>query len=89
MMNITQAVFSVAITSLAMGTANPVLLGTAAIASQCPDLDTSRSVIGRLPILQDCAACGSGGGKEGSSKVSICGTQGSFADAINGAVSIW
>jgi inner membrane protein len=51
MMNITQAVFSVAITSLAMGTANPVLLGTAAIASQFPDLDTSRSAIGRLPIL--------------------------------------
>jgi hypothetical protein len=51
MMNSTQAVFSVALTSLAMGTADPVLLGTAAIASQFPDLDTSKSVIGRLPIL--------------------------------------
>jgi inner membrane protein len=51
MMNSTQAVFSVALTSLAMGTADPVLLGTAAIASQFPDLDTSRSWIGRLPPL--------------------------------------
>jgi inner membrane protein len=48
MMNSTQAVFSVALTSLAMGTADPVLLGTAAIASQFPDLDTSKSWIGRL-----------------------------------------
>jgi inner membrane protein len=51
MMNSTQAVFSVALTSLAMGTADPVLLGTAAIASQFPDLDTSKSWIGRLPPL--------------------------------------
>jgi inner membrane protein len=51
MMNSTQAVFSVALTSLAMGTADPVLLGTAAIASQFPDLDTSKSWIGRLPLL--------------------------------------
>jgi inner membrane protein len=43
MMNITQAVFSVAITSLAMGTANPGLLGTAAIASQFPDLSNSQA----------------------------------------------
>jgi inner membrane protein len=32
-----------------MGTADPVLLGTAVIASQFPDLDTSKSWIGRLP----------------------------------------
>jgi inner membrane protein len=51
MMNSTQAVFSVALTSLAMGTADPGLLGTAAIASQFPDLDTSKSWIGRLPPL--------------------------------------
>ncbi len=51
MMNSTQAVFSVALTSLAMGTADPVLLGTAAISSQLPDLDTSKSWIGRLPLL--------------------------------------
>jgi inner membrane protein len=51
MMNSTHAVFSVALTSLAMGTADPVLLGTAAIASQFPDLDTSKSWIGRLPPL--------------------------------------
>jgi inner membrane protein len=51
MMNSTQAVFSVALTSLALGTVNPLLLGTAAIASQLPDLDTSKSVIGRLPVL--------------------------------------
>lgn len=51
MMNSTQAVFSVALTSLAMGTADPVLLGTAAIASQFPDLDTSKSWLGRLPPL--------------------------------------
>jgi inner membrane protein len=51
MMNSTQAVFSVALTSLAMGTADPVLLGTAAIAAQFPDLDTSKSWLGRLPPL--------------------------------------
>jgi inner membrane protein len=51
MMNSTQAVFSVALTSLAMGTADPALLGTAAIASQFPDLDTSKSWIGRIPPL--------------------------------------
>ncbi|MFM7447593.1 MAG: metal-dependent hydrolase [Leptolyngbyaceae cyanobacterium] len=51
MMNSTQAVFSVALTSLAMGTADPMLLGTAAISSQFPDLDTSKSWISRLPPL--------------------------------------
>jgi inner membrane protein len=48
MMGITHAVFSVAFTSLGLGTANPFALVVAALASQFPDIDTSRSVIGRI-----------------------------------------
>jgi inner membrane protein len=48
MMVITHTVFSIAGTALAMGTANPVILGVAAIAAQLPDVDTSKSVPGRL-----------------------------------------
>ncbi|NJM66360.1 MAG: hypothetical protein HC851_12215 [Acaryochloris sp. RU_4_1] len=43
MMNSTQAVFSVALTSLAMGTADPVLLGTAAIS--IINLNTSGGIL--------------------------------------------
>ena len=52
MMATTQTVFSLTLTSLALGTANPVALLIAAVASQFPDIDTSKSTIGRffLPI---------------------------------------
>jgi inner membrane protein len=48
MMIATHTVFSVAITSLVMNTANPILLGLAAIAAQLPDVDTSKSTPGRI-----------------------------------------
>jgi inner membrane protein len=47
-MGITHAAFSVAIASIGLGTANPIVLGCCAIASQFPDLDTSKSTVGRL-----------------------------------------
>lgn len=52
MMSTTHMAFSVAATSLALGTANPIPLCVAAIASQLPDIDTSKSTSGRflLPI---------------------------------------
>ncbi len=52
MMAVTQTAFSLTFTSLALGTANPVALLIAAVASQFPDIDTSKSTIGRffLPI---------------------------------------
>lgn len=48
MMNLTHTALSVTVTSIALGTADPLVLGTAAIASQLPDVDTSKSVIGRV-----------------------------------------
>lgn len=48
MMNLTHTALSVTVTSIALGTADPLVLGTAAIASQLPDVDTSKSVVGRL-----------------------------------------
>jgi inner membrane protein len=48
MMAITHVAFSTSLTSLALGTANPEVLGVAALASLLPDLDTSKSLIGRL-----------------------------------------
>lgn len=48
MMVVTHTVMSVAFTSLAMGSAEPMPLLLAAIASQLPDVDTSKSVPGRL-----------------------------------------
>lgn len=48
MLTITHATLAIATTSLFMGTADPWILGTAAIASQLPDIDTSGSVPGRL-----------------------------------------
>ncbi|MDJ0903620.1 MAG: metal-dependent hydrolase [Xenococcus sp. MO_188.B8] len=52
MMAVTHTAFSLTFTSLALGTANPVALLIAAVASQFPDIDTSKSTIGRffLPI---------------------------------------
>jgi inner membrane protein len=48
MMSLTHATFSVSLTSIVLGTANFEVLGTAAIASLLPDIDTSKSFIGRL-----------------------------------------
>lgn len=48
MMATTHTVFSLTLTSLALGTANPVALLIAAIAYIFPDLDTSKSTVGRL-----------------------------------------
>ncbi|HHP7231925.1 MAG TPA: metal-dependent hydrolase [Xenococcaceae cyanobacterium] len=48
MMATTHTAFSLTLTSLALGTANPVALIIAAVASQLPDLDTSKSTIGRI-----------------------------------------
>ena len=54
MMTPTHIFFSVAMTSITTGTANLELLGVAALASLLPDIDTSKSYIGRLffPISQ-------------------------------------
>lgn len=48
MMVATHTVMSCALTSLALGTADPLVLGLAAIAAQLPDVDTSKSVPGRV-----------------------------------------
>lgn len=48
MMSLTHITLSVAITSLSLSTADPILLLSAALASQIPDIDTSRSKVGRL-----------------------------------------
>ena len=48
MMAVTHTAFSVSLTSIALGTANLEVLAIAAFASLLPDIDTSKSVIGRL-----------------------------------------
>lgn len=48
MMVVTHTVMSIALTSVAMGSADPLVLGLAAIAAQLPDVDTSKSVPGRV-----------------------------------------
>ena len=48
MMATTHTAFSLTLTSLALGTANPIALLIAAIASQLPDVDTSKSTVGRF-----------------------------------------
>lgn len=48
MMSVTHVAFSVAFTSVVMGTADPIILGVAALASQLPDVDTSRSITGQI-----------------------------------------
>lgn len=48
MLTVTHAALAIAATSLLTGTADPWVLGTAAIASQLPDIDTSGSVTGRV-----------------------------------------
>ncbi|AFY74801.1 putative membrane-bound metal-dependent hydrolase [Synechococcus sp. PCC 7502] len=47
MMSVTHAAIAACTTSLAIGTANPLVLGVAAIASQLPDIDTTKSFTGR------------------------------------------
>jgi inner membrane protein len=48
MMNLTHVALSVCVTSIALSTADPVTLGISALASQLPDVDTSKSVVGRV-----------------------------------------
>jgi len=48
MMSVTHIAFSVALTSITLGTANPEILGIAAVAALLPDIDTGKSSIGRL-----------------------------------------
>jgi inner membrane protein len=48
MMSVTHCALAVTATSLILGTADPVVLVTAALASQLPDMDTSKSVPGRI-----------------------------------------
>jgi inner membrane protein len=48
MLTVTHATLAIASTSLLMGTADPWVLGTAAISSQLPDIDTTGSVPGRI-----------------------------------------
>lgn len=54
MRSITHVLSAVAATSLCLGTSDPSLLVTGAIASQLPDMDTSKSIPGQilLPISQ-------------------------------------
>lgn len=48
MMSVTHAAIGICATSIAIGTANPFVLMTAAIGSQLPDLDTTSSFTGRI-----------------------------------------
>lgn len=48
MMSTTHAVIGASITSFALGTVDPALLGVAAAATQLPDVDTSKSIVGRI-----------------------------------------
>ncbi|KAI9132355.1 metal-dependent hydrolase [Acaryochloris sp. CCMEE 5410] len=48
MMIVTHTALSIAGTALTMGTADPVVLGAAALAAQLPDMDTSKSLPGRI-----------------------------------------
>ncbi len=46
MMIVTHTALSIAGTALTMGTADPVVLGAAALAAQLSDMDTSKSLPG-------------------------------------------
>lgn len=48
MMTPTHMTFSVVVASIGLATANPIVLSVSAIASLFPDIDTSKSMIGRL-----------------------------------------
>ncbi|MEQ8960030.1 MAG: metal-dependent hydrolase, partial [Coleofasciculus sp. C2-GNP5-27] len=54
MMGLTHAVISAAATSLILQSADPVVLGTAVLTSQLPDIDTTDSAIGSMffPLAQ-------------------------------------
>lgn len=47
-MSVTHIAFSVALTSITLGTANPEILGIAAVAALLPDIDTGKSSLGRI-----------------------------------------
>jgi inner membrane protein len=48
MMSVTHAALAIATTAIGLGTADPYVLATAALASQLPDIDTTESFSGRL-----------------------------------------
>lgn len=48
MMSVTHAALAIAATAIGIGTADPYVLTTAAIASQLPDIDTTESSVGRI-----------------------------------------
>lgn len=48
MMSVTHAALAVAAAAIGLGTADPYVLATAAVASQLPDIDTTESFSGRL-----------------------------------------
>ena len=48
MMTKTHLALGVTVTSLLLSTADPFTLGLAAVATQLPDVDTSRSLTGRI-----------------------------------------
>lgn len=48
MMSMTHAIIGISVASFALGTVDPLVLGVAAIGSQLPDIDTSKSIVGRL-----------------------------------------
>lgn len=48
MMNVTHIAIAITATSLALGTASPAVLGCAVLGSQFPDLDTTRSMAGKV-----------------------------------------
>ncbi len=48
MMSVTHAAIAAAVTAAGLGTADPWVIATAAIASQLPDIDTSNSFVGRV-----------------------------------------
>ncbi len=43
MMSMTHAIIGISVASFALGTVDPAVLGVAAIGSQLPDVDTSKS----------------------------------------------
>ena len=47
-MNVTHIAIAITTTSLALGTASPAVLGCALLGSQFPDLDTTRSMFGKV-----------------------------------------
>lgn len=48
MMSVTHAAIAICTTSISLGSANPFVLGAAALASQFPDLDSTKTTIGQM-----------------------------------------